>query len=188
MAQPYIFLDRDGTLNVEKHYLHKPEEVQLCDGVIDGLVGLRDLGYRFLVVTNQSGIGRGYYSESDMHAVNACIQELLKPAALEIDAFFFCPHTPEANCDCRKPKLGMFIEAQRNFSIDVSKSWMVGDKPSDIEFGKNAGLNTALVLSGYGANCQENCNPSPTIAALSLLDLAEKLRLSRCVDRKKLIR
>jgi len=145
--RPAIFLDRDGTLIEEVNYLSRVEDLRLFPFSGDAVERLKDAGFLIVVVTNQSGIGRGIYSESDMHAIHAAIQERLGGT---IDAFYFCPHLPEDGCECRKPKLGMIEDAIRDLNIDREGSWMIGDKVIDAETGRNAGLLTAFVLTGYG--------------------------------------
>ena len=103
----YIILDRDGTLIEEKNYLHDPDQVSLLPGVIEGLKKLASAGYKFIVLTNQSGIGRGYFKESDMFAVNERLSFILSSEGIEITKFYYCPHKPEEGCRCRKPKPGM---------------------------------------------------------------------------------
>ncbi len=171
MVSPYIFLDRDGTLNIEKDYLHDPDELELCFGVSQGLEKLASAGYRFIVVTNQSGIGRGYYTVEDMHAVHRRMSELLAFSGIIIDAYFFCPHAPSEQCNCRKPQLGMFEQAMQSFDIDLTRSWMVGDKDVDISFGKKAGLSTALVLTGYGKEYNFAKSPKPDKVVATLEEL-----------------
>lgn len=153
-----IFLDRDGTLNEEVHYLHRKEDLKLLPGVPKALKQLRDAGYKLVVITNQAGVARGYYKESDVKELHRYMNRLLKEQGGGIDAFFYCPHHPEHGigeykkaCHCRKPETGMFEMAQRLFDIDRSASWMIGDKLIDVEAGRRFGLSTVLVGTGYGA-------------------------------------
>jgi D-glycero-D-manno-heptose 1,7-bisphosphate phosphatase len=145
--QPAVFLDRDGTLIEEVNYLARAEDVRIFPCTAEAVRLLRDKGFLIIVLTNQSGIGRGIYTEAAMHAVHKKIQTELSGA---IDGFYFCPHLPCDGCDCRKPGLGMINSALRDFEIDLERSWMVGDKKIDVETGKNAGIRSALVLTGYG--------------------------------------
>ena len=147
MKQPAIFLDRDGTMVEEVNYLHRPEEMRLFPFTRDALRKLKEAGFLIVVVTNQSGIGRGIYTEDDMHTVHIAMQEKLGGT---IDAFYFCPHLPDAGCECRKPNLGMINDAFRDLDIETEGSWIVGDKKIDVETGRNAGLLSGLVLTGYG--------------------------------------
>ena len=120
-----VFLDRDGTIIEEVNFLSNPDQVNLFTGTFEALRSLKDAGYLIIVVTNQSGVGRGFFSEDDVHAVHARIQELTKDA---VDAFYFCPHLPDDGCECRKPGDGMMRQAAMEFGIDLTKSWIIGDK------------------------------------------------------------
>lgn len=133
-----VFLDRDGTINVEKHYLHKIEDFEFMPGVIEGLKMLQDAGYLLVIVTNQSGIGRGYYSERDFLNLNRWMLETLHSKGVNINKVYYCPHLPDAtvekyrvDCECRKPKLGMYFQAMRDLDIDFGESYAIGDKIRD---------------------------------------------------------
>ena len=133
-----IFLDRDGTINVEKDYLYKISDFEFLPGVIDALRQLQDAGYLLIIVTNQSGIARGYYTEDDYRLLNDWMLEELKNQGINTTAVYYCPHHPEAkiaayriNCGCRKPKLGMYELAVKEFNIDLSQSYAIGDKIRD---------------------------------------------------------
>jgi len=153
-ARPAVFLDRDGTINVEKNYLYRYEEWEWIAGAQDAIARLNKLGFLVVVVTNQAGIARGLYKERDVERLHQLIAVELKESGASIDAFYFCPHHPDFTdaCNCRKPSSGMILEAARNLHIDLSRSWMVGDKISDIEAGHAAGISTILVRTGYGEN------------------------------------
>lgn len=144
-----ILLDRDGTLNNDGGYVHKIEDFELLPGVIEGLK-LLSKDFIFVVVTNQSGIGRGVYTEEDMNKFNEKLVNELKKEGIEIKKIYFCPHTPEDNCDCRKPSTKYIKQAEKEFNIDIKKSWFIGDHSWDIETGKNAGCKTIYVLTGHG--------------------------------------
>ena len=157
-----IFLDRDGTLNEEVHYLHKKEDLRLIEGAADALCRFRKSGYRLVVVTNQAGVARGYYQEEDVKLLHEYMNEILRPLGAEIDCFFYCPHHPEhgigaykKNCSCRKPDIGMFEQAEQYFQVDKAHSWMIGDKLIDVEAGKRFGVRTVLVGTGYGAKVHQ---------------------------------
>lgn len=135
-----IFLDRDGTINVDKEYLSKIEDFEYLPGVIDGLKILQDVGYKLIIITNQSGIARGYYTEEDFLKLNNWMVQDLRGRGIEISKVYYCPHHPEGkiekyriDCDCRKPKLGMYQRAIKDFDIDISESWTIGDKIRDSE-------------------------------------------------------
>ena len=139
-----IFLDRDGTLNEEVHYLHRKEDLKLLPGVPQAIRMLREKGYKIVVVTNQAGIARGYYQESDVEELHAFMNEMLRQQGAWIDAFFYCPHHPEHGigkykklCHCRKPDIGMFEMAEQYFPVDKAHSWMIGDKRIEVEAGRN---------------------------------------------------
>lgn len=133
-----IFLDRDGTINVEKHYLHKIEDFEFLPGVLDGLKRLLDAGYLLIVITNQSGIARGYYTESDFHRLNDWMLSELKNNGIEIARVYYCPHLPSApiaayrkDCECRKPKLGLYMQAVNDFRLDMEECYAIGDRIRD---------------------------------------------------------
>lgn len=158
-----IFLDRDGTLNEEVNYLYRKEDLKILDGVPEALRMFRDQGYRIVVITNQAGVARGYYKEEDVQALHAYMNELLRAQGAEIDAFFYCPHHPEHGvgeykkvCCCRKPEIGMFQQAEKLFAVDKNSSWMIGDKLIDVRAGRNYGVRTVLVGTGYGKAEHEN--------------------------------
>ena len=176
MSRPAIFLDRDGTLVEEVNYLHRADDTRLFPDTASALTALKDAGYLLVVVTNQSGIGRGIYSETDMHSVHEALQNRLNGI---IDGFYHCPHLPCDGCECRKPGLKMIRDAERNLDIDVGRSWMVGDKKIDVETGHAAGMRTALVLTGYGKSHKGSLEGHPDVIAADLGQAAaEILRLT----------
>jgi histidinol-phosphate phosphatase family protein len=149
--QRALFVDRDGTLNPDLHYLKEAERLELYRGVGQGVALARAHGYRVVCVTNQSGIDRGFYTRDDVERIHTRVNELLAPSHAQVDAFYYCPHAPEAGCRCRKPATGMFEDAARDLSLDFSRSAMLGDRPLDIEAGAKLGLLTALVVPpGHG--------------------------------------
>lgn len=133
------FFDRDGTINVDVHYLHRPEDLEFIDGMPQFIRKWNDWGYRVIVVTNQAGIARGYYTEDDMRALHRYMNERLAEYGAHIDAFYFCPHHPDFTgpCRCRKPEPGMIEDAIREFDLDPDQCILFGDKPWDVEAGKN---------------------------------------------------
>jgi D-glycero-D-manno-heptose 1,7-bisphosphate phosphatase len=152
-----VFLDRDGTINVEVQYLHKVEEFEFIPGVPAALKRLKEAGFLLVVVTNQSGIGRGHYDEAALDAIHSHMHEMLAKVGASIDACYFCPHHPEhgkgdylQECACRKPLPGMLEQAAHDLNIDLASSFMVGDKLADVEAGINAGCTSLMVLTGYG--------------------------------------
>jgi D-glycero-D-manno-heptose 1,7-bisphosphate phosphatase len=147
-SKPAIFIDRDGTLMEEAGYCADPAQVRVFPGVSETLKALRNAGYLLIVITNQSGIGRGYFTEEAYRAVQAEFERQIQPAHL--DAVYFCPDAPDTPSTCRKPATGMIEQAARDHSIDLARSYMVGDKSSDIECGLAAGCRSILVCTGYG--------------------------------------
>ncbi|WP_457679632.1 D-glycero-alpha-D-manno-heptose-1,7-bisphosphate 7-phosphatase [Thermovibrio sp.] len=144
-----VFLDRDNTLIYDPGYIHQPEKVVLLEGVGEGLRLLKEAGFLLIVVSNQSGIGRGYYREKDFWAVNKKLQELLKPYGVQIDDFFFCPHRPDEGCSCRKPGTLMVELAAKKWGIEVSESFVIGDKKSDLELAFNAGCKGGIKVGTF---------------------------------------
>ena len=145
-----IFLDRDGVINKEVNYLHKIDDFEFIDGIFDACLYLQSLSYKIIIITNQSGISRGYYSHSDYQKVTQWMLDQFRYKNINILDIFHCPHGPDSTCDCRKPKPGMFLKAKTKHDIDMEKSWMIGDKERDIIAANSAGIyNTILVRSGH---------------------------------------
>lgn len=150
-----VFLDRDGTINVDRHYLSRPEQFELIPGTGPALRRLMDAGFRLFIVTNQSGIGRGYYTEADLHAVNARMNEILAPFGVRFDKIYFSPESPEQPSRNRKPSPQSLFDARDEFGVDLARSYMVGDKLIDVETGWNAGCAASLLVrTGYGAETE----------------------------------
>jgi len=145
-----VFLDRDGTINHEVEYLHQPGELRLFPGAAQAIRLLNQAAVPVIMVTNQAGIGRGYYSETAMCALHRELAARLAVRGAHLDAIYHCPHHPDDDCDCRKPKPGMLLRAAAEHGIDLYKSFVIGDKISDLEAGRRAGSRTFLVLTGYG--------------------------------------
>lgn len=179
MKQPAIFLDRDGTLIEEVNFLSRVEDLRLFEFSASAVGALKDAGFLVIVVTNQSGIGRGIFTESAMHEIHDQIQTELSGA---IDAFYFCPHLPDEGCRCRKPGLGMIESAQDQFEIDLERSWMVGDKAIDIATGVRGNMRTAMVLTGYGTEHQAALEVQPTIITDHFGRAAEEIVLKTKID------
>ena len=151
MARRCAFLDRDGVINEEVEYLHDPARLVLLRGVAETIAALDRAGVPVVVVTNQSGIGRGMYAETDLAAVSARLVELLGASGAELAGSYFCPHLPDAACRCRKPLPGMLEDAARDLGLDLARSVIVGDKATDLAAGRAVGCATVLVRTGYGA-------------------------------------
>jgi len=152
-----VFLDRDGTINEEQEYLWQVEAFRFIDGAIEGIRLLNAAGFMVVVVTNQSGIGRGYYTEDDLDRLHRYMDAELEKSGVKITACYYCPHHPlhgvgryGTECACRKPLPGMLLQAAGELDIDLAASWMVGDKKADIDAGLAAGCRPVLVRTGYG--------------------------------------
>lgn len=139
-SQRLALLDRDGTLIEHIPYLHEPAQVRLLPGVADGLLRLRRAGYALVMVSNQSGVGRGFFSESAVEAVNARLQELLAPHGAALDLMLFCPHAPGDHCACRKPQPGLALQAAERLGLSLSGALVVGDSDCDLELASGLGL------------------------------------------------
>lgn len=147
MKQKTVFIDRDGTLIEEVNFLHRVEDLRYFPFTDESVKTLKENGFLVVLVTNQSGIGRGIYTVDDMNSVHERIQADLTE---KLDAIYFCPHLPDADCQCRKPRLGMIEAAMADLPIDLENSWMIGDKNLDVELGLNAGIKPIMVMTGYG--------------------------------------
>jgi histidinol-phosphate phosphatase family protein len=145
-----VFLDRDGTLIVEIGYLSDPEQVRVEEGVIEGLAVLADRGHPLIVLSNQSGIGRGMFTREDAQRVNTRLDAELRERDVKILAWYLCPHTPETPCDCRKPRPGMALAAARDWRLELSGCYVIGDKRSDVELADAIGGTGILVTTGHG--------------------------------------
>ena len=159
-----VFLDRDGTLIEDVNYLKNVEDIKLIDGTAKSIKKLNDNNILALLVTNQSGVARGYFTEDNVHVINNALANILKDKQAYLDEYYYCPHHMKGNiekynieCDCRKPKTGMIKQALENFNkINLNKSYVIGDKAIDIELARNAGCKGILVKTGYGAQLVEN--------------------------------
>ena len=152
----FVILDRDGTIIEEQEYLSEAEQVKLIPGVAAALRDMRQMGFGLVVITNQSGIGRGFFSLSQLQRVHERLEGLLKAEGIHLDGLYVCPHTPDDNCDCRKPKIGLLQKAVIDLGFDMASGIVIGDKASDIEMGRMAGALTFLVRTGYGAQFEND--------------------------------
>ena len=165
MTRRAVFLDRDGTLIEDADYLADPEGIVLIEGAVDALRRLRAEGWLVVIVTNQSGIARGLISPEQYRRVAAALEVRLRDAGCPVDATCVCPHHPDISgpCSCRKPQAGLLVTASRSLSIDLSRSFMVGDKVSDVRAGLAAGAASILVRTGYGLEAEtDGALPSGT--------------------------
>ncbi len=155
MPKSAIFIDRDGTLNVEKNYLHLWQDWEWIPGAVEAIKRFNAADYLVIVTSNQAGVARGLYGAADIDALHRQVDADLQRQGTHIDAYYYCPHHPEhgalRDCDCRKPEPGMLLQAAREHEVDLAGSYMIGDKVSDVEAGLNAGATPILVETGYGA-------------------------------------
>jgi D-glycero-D-manno-heptose 1,7-bisphosphate phosphatase len=179
MGDRAVFLDRDGVINVDRHYLHRIEDFEFVAGVPQALQRLQQAGWKLVVVTNQSGIARGLYTEDDYQRLTRHMLALLAQQGVTLDAVLHCPHLPDGAvaayrlvCDCRKPAPGMLLQAARELKLDLARSVMVGDKGSDLQAGRSAGVaRCLLVRSGQGIDAGD----------IALADAVHD-DLARCAD------
>ena len=151
----FVILDRDGTIIEEREYLSEPEQVMLIPGVGAALRELKKMGLGLVVTTNQSGVGRGFFDQLQLERVHERLRKLLEKENVLLDGVYVCPHKPEDDCGCRKPKLGLFEKAAKDLGFSLEGSIVIGDKASDMEMGRIAGATTFLVRTGYGAQTEK---------------------------------
>jgi rfaE bifunctional protein nucleotidyltransferase chain/domain len=145
---PAVFLDRDGTINEEINYLHEPEKFKLLPNALEGLKKFQDMGFRIVIITNQPGIGFGYYSKEDFYKVNMKMLSEFSKSDILIDKIYFCPHTKAEQCECRKPGQALIQRAKEELNLDLAHSYFIGDRTTDIEAGRRAGMKTILMKTG----------------------------------------
>ncbi len=166
IRQRFVILDRDGTIIRECHYLSDVDAVELVPAAVPGLRMLREMDLGIVVVTNQSGLGRGHFDHDRLGCIHERMTELLVEEGVHLDRIYFCPHIPKDYCSCRKPEIGMIERAARELHFDPAKSFVIGDKPCDIELGRRVGATTLLVLTGHGKEYAED----PTVGADYVVD------------------
>lgn len=179
-----VFLDRDGTINEEVNYLSQEENLRILPNAAEGIKLLKDAGYKVIVISNQSGVARGYFTEEDVQLINRKLSELIMQSGANIDAFYYCPHHPEGAvdkyrrvCHCRKPEPGLFLQAATQLNIDIRKSFIVGDRLSDIQMSETLGARAVLVLTGYGSQEREKyCSELPCALHYIAEDLLDAAR------------
>lgn len=176
MSYKVAFLDRDGTINIDHGYVYKLEDFEFVDKAIDGMKNLQDAGFIVGIVTNQSGIGQGLYTEDDMNDLHAHMVKELALAGIAIETIAYCPHARDAGCACRKPKPAMVENIARtiNGDVDLSKSWVIGDKEADMMMGKAAGTKTALIRSRYWQ--EDKLEEKPDLIVDSLYEASLAIR------------
>ena len=173
-----IILDRDGVLIEDRNYSYKIEDLEVLPGVIEGLKQLQS-NFIFFIVTNQSGIGRGYFTLEDFQKYNNHLISILNDNNIKIEKTFFCPHIKEDRCDCRKPNPKFIREIANQWDIDLKCSWMIGDHPSDIQFGINGGCKTVYMITGHGEKHLRDLEDNkiiPTIIHSNFLEAVEEIR------------
>jgi D-glycero-D-manno-heptose 1,7-bisphosphate phosphatase len=181
MKRRAVFMDRDGTISEEVGYVNHPSRYRVFPYAAEAVRILNEAGWLAILVTNQAGVARGYFTEEMIKAVHGVLEEELSGAGARLDAIYYCAHHPSVgeppyrfDCDCRKPRPGLIQRAAADFDIDLNESWMIGDRYSDIELAHNAGVRSAFVLSGYGRGEWEYQRPSwknePELVAENLLE------------------
>jgi len=177
--RPAVFLDRDGTINEEMGYINHLSRFRLLPEAARAIRLLNDAGLMVVVVTNQSGAARGYFPASLVDEVHRHLQDLLAQAGARVDAIYTCLHAPDAGCPCRKPRPGLILTAAQDLDLDLSRSYLIGDRYQDIETAANAGVQGILVLTGYGLGEYEHFHsqqqPKPVYVARNLLKAADFL-------------
>ncbi|MGB9735203.1 MAG: D-glycero-alpha-D-manno-heptose-1,7-bisphosphate 7-phosphatase [bacterium] len=181
-----IFLDRDGTINVEDGYITKIEQLHLYKETITALKILKELGYKLVIVSNQAGVAKGLLTEATLVEINKALLSMLLQENIFIDGLYYCPHHPEAvipeykkDCECRKPKIGMIKRAERELNINAKGAYMIGDKLTDIELAYNFGGRGILLLTGYGEEEVKKINSprhTPLYVAKDILDAVEWIK------------
>jgi D-glycero-D-manno-heptose 1,7-bisphosphate phosphatase len=179
-----VFIDKDGTLIPNIPYNIDPGRITIEDETIEGLRILKDEGFLFIVISNQSGIAKGYFKEMDLEHVWNKISALLQRHEISIDAFYYCPHEPNGiveqyavECDCRKPLPGMILKAASQLKIDLSQSWMIGDILNDVEAGNRAGCSTILIDNGNETEWQMSEERTPAFIAGNILEAAVHIKM-----------
>lgn len=168
-----VFLDRDGTLNVDPGYLDDPDKLELYDGAIEAVKLLNGLGVRVIIVTNQSGVARGLLTDDRAREINLRLIEIIKEGGGDIDGVYHCPHHPDDGCGCRKPRPGMIETAEVEHKVDPARSFVVGDKAADLGLAKNVGAKSVLVLTGNGKKTSIDGEIEADFIAKDILEAAK---------------
>ena len=186
MKRRAVFMDRDGTISEEVGYVNHPSRYRVFPYSAEAVRLLNDAGWLAILITNQAGVARGYFTEEVIDAVHGLLAQELEKQDARLDAIYYCAHHPTVgeepyrfDCNCRKPKPGLLLDAAEEFDIDLAKSWMIGDRYSDIELARNANARAALVLSGYGRGEWEYQRAAwkhePDLVAKDLLEAVQKI-------------
>lgn len=171
-----VFLDRNGTINYDYGYVGKPEDFHLLEGVGEAIKIFNEMNIKVIVVSNQSGVARGFYTKEDVERVNEKMRKELSRFGAWIDGIYYCPHHPEDGCECRKPKSGLFKKAAEDFSLALNKCVVIGDKLSDIEVARNIGALPILVLTGHGEEERKKIKDESILIVSSLLEAAKMFK------------
>lgn len=186
MKRPAVFIDRDGTISEEVGYINHPSRFRVFPYAARAIKLLNDQGWLAIVITNQAGVARGYFSESMIETVHDNLRQELSDEGARVDAIYYCAHHPTVGeppyrqeCDCRKPKPGLITRASKDLEVALEQSWMIGDRYGDVELARNAGVRSALVLSGYGRGEWENQRSlwkhQPDLVAENLFEAVESI-------------
>lgn len=154
-----MFVDRDGTLVPDIPYLDDADRLRLFPKAASGIARLKKAGFKVIVITNQSGVGRGLFSEETLGRIHTKLAEMLEDEGVELDGLYYCPHKPDDGCSCRKPATGMIDMASEDMDISIGESYVVGDDVADIDLARNAGARSVLVLTGHGMGSRSIANP-----------------------------
>jgi len=176
LTQHLVLIDRDGTINVERHYLSSPDQLELLPRAVEGIRLIKQLGLQVAVVTNQSAVGRGYFGLEMLECINQKLFEMLADRGAAFDAIYTCPHRPDEGCACRKPKSGLAVKAANEFGAELSQSFVIGDNVCDIEMGKLVGAKTILVRTGHGAELVSHETIEPDYVVEDLLEAAQVIQ------------
>ena len=183
---PAIFLDRDGTINEEMGYINHISRFKIFPFVVESIKIFRENGFKTIVITNQSGVGRGYFTEELVQRIHQDLNDYLKKNGTKLDGIYYCPHHPtegkgkyKMDCNCRKPKTGLIKQAVEDHNVDLDNSYMIGDRFKDMIFANNLNIKSGFVLTGYGQgefeNQRETWPFNPDIIAKNLKEMAEKI-------------
>lgn len=162
-----VFVDRDGTMARDVPYCSRPQDFQLLPGVAEAIKNLNCSGFKVIVITNQSGVGRGFFTEEILWLIHMKMQDDLRKSGAYIDGIYYCPHHPDDNCECRKPRTGLLRRAARELAVDLERSFMVGDMANDVEAGQAVRCQTILLANRNEESVQLKIRPDNTVADFS---------------------
>ena len=185
----FVFLDRDGVLNEDEGHVHKPEDLRILPNVVNGLLELKSLDFKFIIITNQAGIAKGIYREKDLHKFMQALLEMLATFEIHIEDYYFCPHHPQGKiskfrtfCNCRKPMPGMINKACKDHNVNLESSILIGDKFSDIEAGRLAGLGKLFKVDHTQESSGKKDFSYPYIIVKDILEVAEYLKTNEIIE------